>query len=693
LLRFIISLCVVFLLWQAEWRTIIHPNTKPKIAILWDDSASMQSLDAKLPAELSENTNAGNVVSRAQWVNKALASELWTPLRASEKNELISQAFAGPQKNEILGSDLAKPLEKLLDTESNLRAVIMLSDGDANLGEAPVSAAQKYRLRGVPIFTIPVGSESRLPDLDLLSVTAPTYGIVGENVQIPFTIRSSLPRQVRSTVRLRDELGRERSKNILLTPNSETHDSILWKLEKEGASTLSLSFPVADGELVAANNSQKFSISARPERIRVLIVETLPRWEYRFLRNALSRDPGVELSCLLLHPELGPGGGGNYIEKFPESLEALSKYDVVVLGDVGVGENQLSKEQCALIRGLVENQASGVVFLPGRQGNQQSLLDTELSDLMPVILDQDHKQGFPEALATPLQLTTEGRSSLLTMLGSSEEENPEIWQRLPGFYWHAAVLRAKAGTEVLAVHANRRGSNGAVPLMVTKTAGSGKVLFMGIDSAWRWRRGVEDLYHYRFWGQVARWMSYQRNMASGQRVRLFHTPERPQPGTSVTLQANGFDNNGAPLKQGRIAVDITSPDGKTQRIELEKNESEWGAFSGRFKANTPGEWKLRASTTEASELPTVTSIIVQGAEIEKIGQPARPDILDEISKISRGRSILPDQLSSLVNEIKALPEPNPLEKRIALWSHWVTISCLIFLLTIFWLGRKLSGAF
>ncbi len=693
LLRFSISLCVVFLLWQAEWRTIIHPNTKPKIAILWDDSASMQSLDAKLPAELSENQNTSNIVSRAQWVEKALASQLWTPLRSGEENELITQAFASPRKNEIPGSDLAAPLEKLLEKESNLRAVIMLSDGDANLGEAPVSAAQKYRLRGVPIFTIPVGSESRLPDLDLLSVTAPTYGILGENVQIPFTIRSSLPRQVRSTVRLRDELGRERSKNILLAPNSETHDSILWKLEKEGTSTLNLSFPVADGELVAANNSQKFSISARPERIRVLIVETLPRWEYRFLRNALSRDPGVELSCLLLHPELGPGGGGNYIQKFPETLEALSKYDVVVIGDVGVGENQLSKEQCSLIRGLVENQASGVVFLPGRLGNQMSLLDTELSDLMPVILDENHKQGFSEALATPLQLTTEGRSSLLTMLGESEEENPEIWRRLQGFYWHAAVLRAKAGTEILAVHANRRGSNGAVPLMVTKSAGSGKVLFMGIDSAWRWRRGVEDLYHYRFWGQVARWMSYQRNMASGQRVRLFYTPERPQLGTSITLQANGFDPNGAPLKNGSIAVDITSPDGKTQRIELEKNESEWGAFSGRFKASTPGEWKLRASTSEASELPTETSIMVQGAEIEKIGQPARPDILDEISKISRARSILPDQLSSLISEIKALPVPNPLEKRIALWSHWATISGLIFLLALFWIGRKLSGAF
>lgn len=681
------------LLWQPEWRTIINPTTKPKIAILWDDSGSMKTLDARLPAALADEAKADSIVARAEWVEKALASDLWTPLRSGGANDVISRPFATPGESGLNGTDLGEPLESLLQEESNLRAVVLLSDGDFNLGQPPVGAAQKYRLRGVPIFTIPVGSETRLPDLDLLTVTAPTYGIVGENVQIPFAIRSSLDRQVRTIVRLRDETGRERTKNIVLPPNAESYDSILWRLEKEGSSTLTLSVPVEDGELVSANNSHKFTISGRPERIRVLIVETLPRWEFRFLRNALQRDPGVELSCLLLRPELGPGKGNDYIEEFPETLEELSKFDVVVLGDVGIGENQLTKEQCALIRGLVENQASGVVFLPGRQGNQFTLLDTALSDLIPVTLDEKNKQGFPETLATPLNLTTEGRASLLTMLGDSEEENPEIWRRLPGFFWHAPVIRAKGGTEVLAVHANRRGPYGPVPLMVTKAAGSGKVLFMGIDSAWRWRRGVEDLYHYRFWGQVARWMSYQRNMAAGQRIRLFYTPERPEPGASVTLNANAFDANGAPLKEGGVSVDITSPDGKTQRVELQKNETEWGSYTGRFRVDLPGAWKLRATVFGASELPTETTILAQGVDIEKTGQPARPRVLEEIAKVSRARSILPEQLAELIGEIDALPEPRPLENRIPLWSHWVTIVILILLLGTFWVGRKLNGAF
>lgn len=692
ILRMIAVLIVVILLWRPEWLTVIHPDTKPEIAILWDDSKSMSTIDAELPSALSDKKT---IVSRAEWVKQALASELWKPLEAAGANEVSTTPFAtpDPKQSALSGTDLEAPLSEILKPENNLRAVILFSDGDYNLGQPPVAAAQKMRLRGVPLFPIPVGSQSRLPDLDLLAVSAPSYGIIGENVQIPFSIRSSLDRQVRTIVRLRDESGREHTKDIVLPPNAETFDSVLWRLEKEGSSTLELSIPVADGELIATNNSRKFVIAGRPEKIRVLVIESTPRWEYRFLRNALSRDPGVELSCLLFHPALGPGIGKDYIEKFPEKLEDLAKYDVVFLGDVGVANDQLTKEQCSLIRGLVENQASGVVFMPGSQGNQFSLLDTDLSDLIPVVLDEDHRQGVAEAIASPLTLTTEGRGSLLTMLGNNEEENPGIWRRLPGFYWHAPVIKAKGGTEVLAVHGNHRGKFGPIPLLVTKPAANGKVLFMGIDSAWRWRRGVEDLYHYRFWGQVARWMSYQRNMASGQRVRLFFNPERPEPGSTVTLNANAFDANGAPLEKGTVAIDLTAPDGRTQRIDLQKNESAWGAFNGRFKVDLPGAWKIRATVSGAEDKPLETSLLAQGVEIEKTGQPARPEVLDEMARISRGRIIQPAQIADLIKEINALPEPRPLETRIPLWSHWGTLVALIVLLGIFWAGRKLNGAF
>lgn len=689
-LRLIAVATVVIMLCQPEWQKTLHPSTKPQIVILHDASKSMETIDAAIPATPGSEAK---VVSRAELAATTLTSDRWNPLAADGKNDVLRTPFAKAAPDTIVGTNIDAALNDALKNHDNLRAVIMLSDGDHNLGQPPIAAAQKLRARGIPLFAMPIGSTQRMPDIEILTVAAPSYGIVGENVQIPFTLRSSLDREVRTVIRMRDDKGNEQSKNIVISPNSETYDSLLWRIRKEGTSTLELSLPVHERERIATNNTRKFSIAGRPEKIRVLVVESLPRWEYRFLRNALSRDPGVELSCLLFHPTLGPGSGPHYISSFPSKPEDLAPYDVIFLGDVGIGNHQLTKEQCTLVRGLVENQASGVVFLPGSKGHQFSLLDTDLADLMPVMLDDTQRNGIRDPLASPLTLTSEGRSSLLTLLGENEEENPEIWRQLPGFHWHAPVIKAKAGTEVLAVHGNSRSKFGATPLLVTKSAGNGKVLFMGIDSAWRWRRGVEDLYHYRFWGQVARWMSYQRNMAAGKRVRVFLNPERPQPGDTVTINANAFEPDGSPLRDGAVSVDLTSPDGRSQRLSLEKLESTWGSFSGRFKVEQPGTWKLRITNHNDESNPLETSLIAQGSEIEKTGQPARPEVLEEISRITRGRIIQPDQIPSLINEIKALPQPRPIISRTPLWSHWATLVALITLLATFWTARKLSGQF
>lgn len=691
-LRFGITLVVVLLLWKPEWLVIHEPESRPQIAVLKDGSGSMETLDAELPERLSPGRG---VVSRKEWVETVLEGELRASLTTDGLNELVEREVGTPPADEeaTAGTDLTTPLVELLEERSNLRAAILLSDGDWNQGQPPVVAAQRFLQRGVPLFTIPTGSPTRLPDIEILAVNAPTYGIVGENVQIPFSIRSSLDRELRTTVRIRDESGLQRTKEIVIPPDRVTYESILWKITREGTTTLELSLPVAEGERVDSNNAIGFNLAGRPESIRVLVIESRPRWEYRYLRNALSRDPGVELSCLLFHPSLGTGGGPDYIDAFPSGREELAKYDVVFIGDVGVTPDQLTADQCELIKGLVENQASGVVFLPGRSGNQLGLLDTPLGELLPVQMDRDQPEGIVDSVASPLELTGEGRRSLLTLLADTEEENPQVWRSLPGFYWHAAVKRARAGTEVLAVHGNRRTDFGPTPVIVTRIAGNGKVLFMGIDSAWRWRRGVEDKYHYRFWGQVARWMSYQRNMAAGSNVRLYFTPERPKPGDVVAIQANAFDPNGAPLEDGTVVVDCTAPDGSTRRLNLEKDDSSWGAFSGQLKVDQSGEWTLRAGVMEDPREPVETTLLAQGVELEKQGQPVRTAVLGEMARVARGRMIQPSQLAELIREIRALPEPRPIESRIPLWSHWLTITVVIALLSVFWIGRKLNGTF
>jgi hypothetical protein len=488
--------------------------------------------------------------------------------------------------------------------------------------------------------------------------------------------------------------GEKLVKEVRIPPMATVTDWIYWTPPAVGDYTVTLTIPVEQGEVLADNNERTAPIAIRQENLRVLVVETVPRWEYRYLRNALSRDPGVEVSCLLFQPGLTKRGGGtkDYIQKFPSGLDELSKYDVVFLGDVGVGEGQLTDEDCRLLKGLVEYQASGLVFMPGWRGEQASLAGTALEDLCPVVIDPARPHGTASDGPRRLVLTEAGRKSLLTKLADGGAENLAVWESLPGGQWHGPVLRAKAGSEVLAVHEDAANEYGRIPLLVTRTYGAGKVLYMATDGAWRWRKGVEDKYHYRFWGQVVRWMAYRRNMARGERMSLSFAPEQPQLGQTIALDARVAEASGEPLSRGEVTARITAPSGgvETVRFSPPGGDGEWGVFASTFMPTEPGKHDLVLACKETGDT-LEASVFVQGSAEEGIGKAARPEVLAEIAQVTRGKLVRPDEIAGLVESLAALPDPPPAVRRLQLWSHPLVAAGLVTLLGLFWIGRKRQG--
>jgi len=300
--------------------------------------------------------------------------------------------------------------------------------------------------------------------------------------------------------------------------------------------------------------------------------------------------------------------------------------------------------------------------------------------------------GWGSQVAAPMALTESGQQSLLTKLADTPESNASVWRSLPGFQWYAPVLRAKAGSQVLAVHSTETNEAGRVPLLVTKTFGAGKVLFMGTDSAWRWREGVEDKYHYRFWGQVARWMAYQRNMSGGESMRLFYSPDRPKVGRAITLNANVMSISGEPLQKGEVNVQIIGPSGNSQLVKLlpPGSESSWGLFTSTYSPQESGDHQVTMTCRETgSTLETV--INVQGGQREKIGRPVNREIMLEIASITRGRMVSTEDIGQLFDEIESLPEPESRLRRIRIWANPIWGACLIGMMGLFWIGRKLNG--
>jgi uncharacterized membrane protein len=680
-LRFILMTLLALTLLRPEYVETLERSSMPEIAILTDASDSMKTRDLSM-------TNG--VISREDWLDRQKARKFWQPLQAKAKVAVESFGSPSTNQNALNGTDLNQALEDALHRYKNLKAVVLLTDGDWNMGASPLGAATQFREQNIPIFAVPVGRETPVPDLILDSVSAPSYGLLGEEIAVSFKVVSHLPREVKTTVTISDNFGESAKKDITIPPQGEVEDSVLWSPREVGNIQAKVELPVEKDEAIAENNQRSFAMAVRVEKLKVLVVDSLPRWEYRYLRNALARDPGVDVHCLLWHPDMGVGSGLNYLSSFPDTKEALAPYDVVFLGDVGIGQGELTENDAELLKGLVEQQGSGLVFVPGRRGREATLLNSPLADLFPVELDTSKPGGVGLENEAQLMLTSTGKRHWLTRFDSDEDKNDELWKQLPGFFWSASVEKNRPGSEVLAVHGALRNQWGRMPLLVTRPAGNGKVLFLGTDSAWRWRRGVEDKFHYRFWGQVVRWMAHQRHLSEKDGMRLSYSPETPQAGDTVFLQSTVLDQSGFPVDKGPVTGKVTSPSGRTERLDFSQVEGGWGVFKSSFTAQEAGVYKLQADS-EPYNRHLTTELSVSRPLIEKQGQPVNAQILAEIASLTQGASFSPAELDKMIGQIALLPEPKPIERRIRVWSEPAWGGIILFLLTVYWVGRKWAG--
>ncbi len=89
-----------------------------------------------------------------------------------------------------------------------------------------------------------------------------------------------------------------------------------------------------------------------------------------------------------------------------------------------------------------------------------------------------------------------------------------------------------------------------------------------------------------------------------------------------------------------------------------RREEQWGLFTGTFAPAEPGEHRLVMTCAENGGT-LETKITVQGTARERIGEPARHDVLEEIARITRGELIASPDPAVLRERLAALPEPNP----------------------------------
>lgn len=244
------------------------------------------------------------------------------------------------------------------------------------------------------------------------------------------------------------------------------------------------------------------------EAPRVLFVEHWPRWEFRFLKNAILHDETVKANILLTSSDEAfpqdKSPGQDPLTEFPANLDELLKYDVLILGDVPL-ENIGGDEAAKMIVDFVER-GGGLILIAGAECNPHKYGRTALAPLLPVEVEapESPSQDFE---GWPYVLTDAGRAHAVTGALTAEtwEGVKDGRPNLPRLRWYAPAKRLKPAAVEL-VQLNDLAKETKIPIFVSMTYGKGRVFYSATDETHRWRYLRGDApYFYPLWRRAISW--------------------------------------------------------------------------------------------------------------------------------------------------------------------------------------------
>ena len=206
-------------------------------------------------------------------------------------------------------------------------------------------------------------------------------------------------------------------------------------------------------------------------------------------------------------------------------------------------------------------------------------------------------------------------------LGDTPEESREIWNKLPSLYWMFEVSKLKPAVRVLAEHVGRSGDNGAkLPLICLQYAGAGKVLFHAVDSTWRWRYRVGDVFFARYWIQTIRYLSRAKLLGKDRSAELMTDRREYRRGETVLVRARFTDERQAPAEDDGVTIVLEQQDGKNTRVQLERAAMGHGIFEVSLPDLAEGRYHawIAAPTLEGSAPAADFTVTLAAGEFERV---------------------------------------------------------------------------
>ena len=714
----VIVLAILIAILAGPYLKIDHQITKrPIVAILFDESQSMNlpagpfASDEELLAvavaegrEVKEGEIAEEVKqSLAQLPRSAVArslvrqanESLLKPLQKehdirfyhfsrqpngftfTSDGEQASQQEAGSGAATYIGDAIDHVLEEAAGQQ--VVAMLVLSDGQNTGGGSPAQAASAAAEVGTKIFAAPIGAVERLPDVSVVDVYTSGLVAVGDTVSVHVTIESHGFEGRAITVELKDGDEVLATQEVSARDAEHQHVELTFEAQRAGPRYLTVNVPpqAEEVEQLRANNTDSALVRISEEKIRVLLIDGLPRWDFRFVKNAIRRDNGLagrseEMPDVIVETEWLRLPSDQREAALPQSLDQFAEYHTIILGDVS--PELLTADFIELLSQAVRERGVGLIVEAGTQ-SMPHRFDTKLHELLPVRM-RSGAAGVEAPVYEPyeIQVTADGLVHETMRLYDDPGRNNRVWSTMPPYYWCAAAEQPAPAATVLAWNPKLEGRYGKTPLIAFHYAGDGKVMFIGTDSTWAWRQNVGDRFFYKFWGQAIRFVA-RRDDSEGDKSFIEVRPVRAQPGEEAQIELMAFDAEGFPLKTPTRELALLLP-GSRETIELMADKSKEGRYTAKFTPQTPGIHRLAYQPPDGGATVEATLQVLTAPEEFRHPNVNRPT-LELLASATGGDVLKLSELDTIAAKIEGKAELKSLHREATLWDNWLTLAVLI----------------
>ncbi len=677
-------------------------------------------LDGSSP--LLESLNADHhvdLIAISDNSNDDATSRLWQPLKQPE----LPSTF-DPFKPIGESTDLATKIDKIVGElpsgNSNVDggegspqlSVVILTDGQHNEQRkdtiTPMHLARLLGRRGIPVYPVGFGSASPPPDLAVLAVQTPEAVFADDRVKGKLVVKDNMP--AGSPLQLRIEVdGQQVWSDQLTTDSSNLRDvefdfpikqlvenRMAGSLRDVAAVSLPLSLKVTaeplEGEIRDDNNTREASVRAITRPRSVLLVDSRPRWEFRYLRNLLERDEHWFVNDIMIDQVDGrmrmPRGEST--GSFPNSLKRLFTYDVIVIGDVPAGV--FRDEELQWIHQFVGSNGGGLLFLDGQRGKQRSFASSELKSLLPIQWKKGRGMWKPK-----LSLTPRGMSTPALAFSGDSDESTLKWNMLPSPRWMAEV-EALPGCEALVQgDSGPRGPKNPPkqgPGLVVRRYGAGTVLYSGFDESWRWRFEVGDEYHAAYWNQIISFVMESPFAIHDRYVSIDTGGFSYQPGDAADIKIRIRDENGQPIVNAVADVQLYQDGEVVATLPLVGGMESGGVFRAQTQPLQPGAYQVgvTSSALNAASKDVRAEFIVFGeASGELDVLYCHEALLRQMAEKSGGQYLREEDIGRLPEILASEASRKEKTRELVVWRSWYWFVPLIGLFTMEWLIRKRLG--